>query len=76
MSREFAEVPFQEHFTEFVKRMKTVLITFIIATLIVLVLPANSDFLATTDSYAPLVSVFLSYISHMFLQICSFISIS
>ncbi len=47
--------------------MKTVLITFIIATLIVLVLPANSDFLATTDSYAPLVSVFLSYISHMFL---------
>ena len=67
MPEDFTEIPFREHFIEFIKRMKIVLITFVIATIIILVLPSNTDFLATTDSYAPLVSVFLSYISHSFL---------
>jgi Sec-independent protein secretion pathway component TatC len=42
--------------------MKVFLITFIVALLVMLVLPANSDFFALTNNYQPLVSLFLEYI--------------
>ena len=51
---------FWGHIAELAKRMKVVLLTFLVATFVMLVLPANTDFLATTDNYQPLVSVFLN----------------
>jgi sec-independent protein translocase protein TatC len=58
---------FWGHVTEFMKRMKIVLAVFVISLFIMLVLPGNSDFFATTDSYKPLMSVLLVYIANMFL---------
>ena len=57
----------QGHITELIKRLKVVLVTFIVTLLVALVLPANTDFFATTSNYAPLMSAFLNYISHTFL---------
>jgi sec-independent protein translocase protein TatC len=67
MPKEQTAQSFWDHIGEFGKRMKIVLVTFIVSALVMLVLPGNGDFLATTDNYAPLMSVFLSYISKMFL---------
>jgi len=53
--------------TEFIKRMKVVLGTFIVALLVMLVLPGNSDFFALTNNYKPLMSVILTIIANMFL---------
>ena len=50
---------FLGHFAELAKRLKVVILTFIIATVILLVLPGNSDFFALTGNYQPLMSVFL-----------------
>ncbi len=55
------------HLTEFLKRMKIVLATFLVALFIMLVLPSNSDFFAMTTNYKPLMSVLLVYIGNMFL---------
>lgn len=51
---------FWGHVNELAKRMKPVLINFLAATFLMLLLPANADFLATTNNYQPLVSVFLN----------------
>ena len=58
---------FWEHLTEFIKRMKIVLAVFVVAILIMLVLPGNSDIFALTNDYKPLMSVILTYIAKMFL---------
>jgi sec-independent protein translocase protein TatC len=58
---------FWGHITEFIKRMKIVLATFIISILVMLVLPGNSDFFAMTSGYKPLMSVVLTYIASIFL---------
>ena len=58
---------FWGHITEFIQRMKVVLGTFIVALLVMLVLPSNSDFFAMTNNYKPLMSVILTYIANMFL---------
>jgi sec-independent protein translocase protein TatC len=50
---------FGGHFAELAKRLKVVIYTFIIATIVMLALPGNMDFLATLSNYQPLVSVFL-----------------
>ena len=58
---------FWGHVTEFIKRMKIVLAVFVVSLFIMLVLPGNSDFFATTNNYKPLMSVLLVYIGNMFL---------
>ena len=58
---------FWGHVTEFIKRMKIVLAVFVISLFIMLVLPGNSDFFATTNNYKPLMSILLVYIANMFL---------
>jgi sec-independent protein translocase protein TatC len=58
---------FWGHLTEFIKRMKIVLAVFVVSLFIMLVLPGNSDFFATTNNYKPLMSVILVYIANMFL---------
>jgi sec-independent protein translocase protein TatC len=58
---------FWGHITEFIKRMKIVLGVFVVSLFIMLVLPGNSDFFATTNNYKPLMSVLLVYIGNMFL---------
>jgi sec-independent protein translocase protein TatC len=58
---------FWGHVTELTKRMKVVLYTFIITTIVMLVLPGNTDFLALTNNYQPLVSVFLKAVRDMVL---------
>jgi sec-independent protein translocase protein TatC len=58
---------FWGHISEFIKRMKVVLATFLVALMVMLILPGNYDFFATTDTYKPLMSVLLTYISGMFL---------
>jgi sec-independent protein translocase protein TatC len=58
---------FWGHVTEFIKRMKIVLAVFVISLFVMLVLPGNSDFFATTNNYKPLMSVLLVYIGNMFL---------
>jgi sec-independent protein translocase protein TatC len=58
---------FWGHITEFIKRMKIVLAVFVVSLFIMLVLPGNADFFATTNNYKPLMSVLLVYIGNMFL---------
>jgi sec-independent protein translocase protein TatC len=58
---------FWGHLTEFIKRMKIVLGVFVVSLFILLILPGNSDFFATTNNYKPLMSVILVYIGNMFL---------
>jgi sec-independent protein translocase protein TatC len=58
---------FWGHIAELTKRMKIVLVVFIVSLFVMLVLPATSDFFAMTSSYKPLMSVVLNYISVMFL---------
>ncbi len=58
---------FWGHATELIKRMKSVLVVFLVATIIMLVLPGSTDLLALTNNYQPLVSVFLKYIRDMVL---------
>ncbi len=58
---------FWGHITEFIKRMKIVLAVFVVSLFVMLVLPGNSDFFATTNNYKPLMSVLLVYIGNMFL---------
>jgi sec-independent protein translocase protein TatC len=47
--------------------MKIVLAVFVVSLFIMLVLPGNTDFFATTNNYKPLMSVLLVYIGNMFL---------
>jgi sec-independent protein translocase protein TatC len=47
--------------------MKVVLGTFLVSLVVLLVLPGNSDFFATTNDYKPLMSVVLTYIQQRFL---------
>jgi sec-independent protein translocase protein TatC len=56
---------FLGHFAELTKRLKAVIFTFIIATIVMLVLPGNADFLALTGDYQPLMSVFLRTVRDM-----------
>ncbi len=58
---------FWGHLTEFIKRMKVVLGVFLVSLFVMLVLPGNADFFATTNNYKPLMSVLLTYIGNMFL---------
>jgi len=58
---------FWDHITEFIKRMKIVLAVFVVSLFVMLILPGNSDFFATTNNYKPLMSVILSEIASMFL---------
>jgi sec-independent protein translocase protein TatC len=58
---------FWGHITEFIKRMKIVLAVFVVSLFIMLILPGNSDFFATTNDYKPLMSIILVYIGNMFL---------
>ena len=58
---------FWVHVTEFIKRMKIVLGVFLVSLFVMLVLPGNADFFATTNNYKPLMSVLLVYIGNMFL---------
>jgi sec-independent protein translocase protein TatC len=58
---------FWGHLTEFIKRMKVVLGVFLVSLLVMLILPGNRDFFATTNNYQPLMSVLLVYIGKMFL---------
>jgi sec-independent protein translocase protein TatC len=58
---------FWDHIGDFIKRMKIVLATFVVALLVMLILPGNTDFFALTSNYKPLMSVFLVYIGNMFL---------
>jgi sec-independent protein translocase protein TatC len=58
---------FWGHVTEFIKRMKVVLAVFVVSLFVLLVLPGNSDFLALTNDYKPLMSVVLVDIANMFL---------
>jgi sec-independent protein translocase protein TatC len=56
---------FLGHFAELTKRLKVVIFTFIVATIIMLALPGNTDFLALTGDYQPLMSVFLRTVREM-----------
>ena len=67
MPEEHVGVTFWDHITEFIKRMKVVLATFLVSILVLLVLPGNSDFFALTSNYKPLMSVLVGYINKMFL---------
>jgi sec-independent protein translocase protein TatC len=58
---------FWSNVTELIKRMKIVLVVFLVATIIMLVLPGSADLFALTNNYQPLVSVFLKYIRDMVL---------
>jgi sec-independent protein translocase protein TatC len=58
---------FLGHFAELTKRLKVVIFTFIIATIVMLVLPGNTDFFAMTSNYQPLMSVFLKAVRDMIL---------
>jgi sec-independent protein translocase protein TatC len=58
---------FWSHLTEFILRMKVVLGVFLVALLVMLVLPGNTDIFALTNNYKPLMSVVLVYIGNMFL---------
>jgi sec-independent protein translocase protein TatC len=53
---------FWGHIGELIKRMKVVLFTFIVSTIVMLILPGNTDFFAATNNYQPLMSVFLKQI--------------
>jgi sec-independent protein translocase protein TatC len=55
------------HFAELTKRLKVVIFTFIIATIVMLVLPGNTDFFAMTGNYQPLMAIFLRYVREMIL---------
>lgn len=55
------------HIAELVKRMKIVLVVFIVSTFVMLLLPGNTDLLGVTDNYQPFVSVFLRYVRDMVL---------
>ena len=55
------------HIAELVKRMKMVVVVFIVTTFVVLVIPGNSDLLGVTSNYQPFVSVFLRNIREMLL---------
>jgi len=61
------KISFWEHVSELTKRMKIVIVVFIVSLFVLLVLPANSDFFALTSDYKPLMSVVLNYIATMFL---------
>ncbi len=61
------EDSFWGHIAELTKRMKIVIIIFVVALFIMLLLPANGDFFALTSNYKPLMSVVLTYIAAMFL---------
>jgi sec-independent protein translocase protein TatC len=50
---------FWGHMEELAKRLKVVLFTFIVSTLVILFLPANMNFLQNINNYQPLVSIFL-----------------
>ena len=56
---------FLGHFAELTKRLKVVIFTFVIATIVMMVLPGNIDFLALTGNYQPLMSVFLRAVREM-----------
>jgi sec-independent protein translocase protein TatC len=56
---------FLGHLAELTKRLKVVIYTFIIATIVMLVLPGNTDFFAMTGNYQPLMSVFLRTVREM-----------
>ena len=56
---------FLGHFAELTKRLKVVIFTFIIATIVMLVLPGNTDFFGLTGNYQPLMSVFLKAVREM-----------
>jgi sec-independent protein translocase protein TatC len=56
---------FLGHFAELTKRLKVVIFTFIISTIVMLVLPGNTDFFALTGNYQPLMSVFLKSVRDM-----------
>jgi sec-independent protein translocase protein TatC len=56
---------FWGNFSELAKRMKVVIFTFIVSTIVMLVLPGNADFLALTNNYQPLMSVFLRSVRDM-----------
>jgi sec-independent protein translocase protein TatC len=56
---------FLGHFAELTKRLKVVIFTFILATIVMLILPGNTDFLAMTGNYQPLMSVFLKAVRDM-----------
>jgi sec-independent protein translocase protein TatC len=56
---------FLGQFAELTKRLKVVIFTFVIATIIMLVLPGNTDFFALTGNYQPLMSVFLRTVRDM-----------
>ncbi len=58
---------FWGHVAELTKRMKTVLVVFIVSLMVALILPANTDFFALTNNYKPLVSVLLTGIAKMYL---------
>jgi sec-independent protein translocase protein TatC len=58
---------FLGHFAELTKRLKVVIFTFIISTIVLLVLPGNADFFAMTGNYQPLMSVFLKVVRDMIL---------
>lgn len=60
---------FWEHFAELGKRVKIVLVTFIVAVMVMLILPGNSDFFALTNNYEPLMSLFLKYIRTLVLPL-------
>jgi sec-independent protein translocase protein TatC len=55
------------HIAELVKRMKIVVVVFIVSTFVMLVIPGNSDLLGVTNNYQPFVSVFLRNIREMLL---------
>jgi sec-independent protein translocase protein TatC len=55
------------HIAELVKRMKLVLVVFIVSTFVMLLLPGNSDLLGVTNNYQPFVSVFLRFVKDLFL---------
>jgi sec-independent protein translocase protein TatC len=58
---------FWGHLTEFIIRMKVVLGVFLVSLLVMLILPGNTDILAMTNNYKPLMSVVLVHIGNMFL---------
>lgn len=53
------------HVAELTKRLKVVIFTFVTATIVMLVLPGNTDFFALTGNYQPLMSVFLKAVREM-----------
>lgn len=50
---------FWGHTAELARRLKVVLFTFVVSTIVILVLPGNLNFLQDLNNYQPLVSVFL-----------------